>query len=83
MPRERRDTYELINTARFEVASGRLFDAVFAGSVSTLHQANLLDATVIHGDGTTTAAKKGATTSVSAATEGQRRQNRRLLRSQL
>ena len=35
------------------------FDAVFAGSVSTLHQANLLDATVIHGDGTTTAAKKG------------------------
>ena len=35
------------------------FDAVFAGSVATLHQANLLDATVIHGDGTTTAAKKG------------------------
>ena len=27
--------------------------------MSTLHQANLLDATVIHGDGTTTAAKKG------------------------
>jgi hypothetical protein len=25
----------------------------------TLHQANLLDATVVHGDGTTTAAKKG------------------------
>ena len=35
------------------------FDAVFAGSVATLHQANLLDATVIHGDATTTAAKKG------------------------
>jgi len=35
------------------------FDAVFAGSVLTLHQANLLDTTVIHGDGTTTAAKKG------------------------
>jgi transposase len=35
------------------------FDAVFAGSVATLHQANLLDATVIHGDGTTTSAKKG------------------------
>jgi len=27
--------------------------------VLKLHQANLLDATVIHGDGTTTAAKKG------------------------
>jgi hypothetical protein len=27
--------------------------------VATLHQAYLLDATVIHGDGTTTAAKKG------------------------
>jgi transposase len=35
------------------------FEAVFAGSLLKLHQANLLDATVIHGDGTTTAAKKG------------------------
>jgi hypothetical protein len=35
------------------------FGAVFAGSVLKLHQANLLDTTVIHGDGTTTAAKKG------------------------
>ena len=35
------------------------FEAVFAGSVLQLHQANLLDTTVIHGDGTTTAAKKG------------------------
>jgi transposase len=35
------------------------FDAVFAGSVLKLHQANLLDATVIHGNGTTTSAKKG------------------------
>ncbi|WOJ91662.1 transposase (plasmid) [Methylocapsa polymorpha] len=35
------------------------FDAVFAGSVLKLHQANLLDTTVIHGDGTTTSAKKG------------------------
>ena len=33
--------------------------AVFAGSVLKLHQANLPDTTVIHGDGTTTAAKKG------------------------
>ncbi len=35
------------------------FDDVFAGSVLKLHQADLLDTTVIHGDGTTTAAKKG------------------------
>ncbi|MGO9236940.1 MAG: transposase [Methylocella sp.] len=35
------------------------FDAIFTGSVSTLLQADLLDTTVIHGDGTTTAAKKG------------------------
>ena len=35
------------------------FDAVFAGSVLKLHEANLLDATVIRGDGTTTSAKKG------------------------
>ena len=35
------------------------FDAIFAGSVLTLQQADLLDTTVIHGDGSTTAAKKG------------------------
>ena len=35
------------------------FDAIFAGSVATLYQADLLDTAVIHGDGTTTAAKKG------------------------
>ncbi len=34
-------------------------DAIFAGSVLKLHQDELLDVTVIHGDGTTTAAKKG------------------------
>ena len=34
-------------------------DAIFAGSVSRLHQDRCLDTTVIHGDGTTTAAKKG------------------------
>jgi len=34
-------------------------DAIFAGSVLTLHQNDLLDTGVIHGDGTTTAAKKG------------------------
>jgi transposase len=34
-------------------------DAIFEGSVLKLHQDELLDTTVIHGDGTTTAAKKG------------------------
>jgi hypothetical protein len=34
-------------------------DAIFAGSVSRLHQDGRLDTAVIHGDGTTTAAKKG------------------------
>ena len=42
---------------RFE-AQG-CFDAVFAGSVSLLHRTGQLDLSVIHGDGTTTAAKKG------------------------
>ncbi|MGX5056903.1 hypothetical protein ACWKX9_25170, partial [Enterobacter asburiae] len=35
------------------------FDAIFTSSVSLLHQRGMLDVTVIHGDGTTTAAKKG------------------------
>src|ERR1700742_2623903 len=34
-------------------------DAIFVESVLRLHQDGLLDITVIHGDGTTTAAKKG------------------------
>ncbi|MFX1767910.1 transposase [Paraburkholderia sp. A1RI-2L] len=34
-------------------------DSIFAGSVRRLHDDRLLDLTVIHGDGTTTAAKKG------------------------
>jgi transposase len=34
-------------------------DAIFAGSVRRLRDDQLLDLTVIHGDGTTTAAKKG------------------------
>src|SRR5271166_4680002 len=33
-------------------------DAIFTGSVSRLHQDGLLDTAVIHGDGTTAAAKK-------------------------
>lgn len=36
-----------------------VFDAIFAGSVLKLHQDDLLDITAIHGDATTTAAKKG------------------------
>ena len=40
-------------------AADGCFDAVFAGTVLTLHQASLLDISVNHGDGTTTAAKKG------------------------
>ena len=40
------------------VADG-CFNAIFEGTVLTLHQAELLDVSVIHGDGTTTAAKKG------------------------
>ncbi len=35
------------------------FDNIFAGSVSVLHQKKYLDTSVIHADGTTTAAKKG------------------------
>lgn len=35
------------------------FDAIFIGSVSLLHQREYLDISVIHGDGTTTVAKKG------------------------
>ena len=35
------------------------FDRVFESSVSNLFQNNLLDISVLHGDGTTTAAKKG------------------------
>lgn len=42
---------------RFE-AQG-CFDAIFAKSVSLLHRKGHLDISVIHGDGTTTAAKKG------------------------
>ncbi|MFX1764867.1 IS5 family transposase [Paraburkholderia sp. A1RI-2L] len=34
-------------------------DAIFSGSVQQLHQDQRLDLSIIHGDGTTTAAKKG------------------------
>ena len=42
---------------RYEVHG--CFDAIFEGSVMHLHQTDLLDIDIIHGDGTTTAAKKG------------------------
>jgi len=48
----------IYRTWRRWVANGCI-DAIFAGSVSRLHQDGLLDTTVIHGDGTTAAAKKG------------------------
>jgi transposase len=38
-------------------------DRIFSGTMHLLHQDQLLDLSVIHGDGTTTAAKKAATTS--------------------
>lgn len=34
-------------------------DAIFTGSVQALFESNLLDTSVVHGDGTTTIAKKG------------------------
>lgn len=43
--------------SRFEALG--CFDAIFTGSVFRLHQAEQLDLGIIHGDGTTTAAKKG------------------------
>ena len=41
------------------MAGGWLFRSDLRGIGTELHQAELLDTTVIHGDGTTTAAKKG------------------------
>lgn len=35
------------------------FERIFAGSVSRLFEQGLLDTSIIHGDGTTTTAKKG------------------------
>jgi hypothetical protein len=48
----------IYNTWRRWEADGCI-DAIFTGSVMQLHQDGLLDITVIHGDRTTTAAKKG------------------------
>ena len=63
---------------RFE-AQG-CFDAIFAGTVVLLHQQEYLDISVIHGDGTTTAAKKGGGQSgIQRAQTPQRRQSGCLL----
>lgn len=37
----------------------RCFDTIFTACVSILHYTGLLDTGIVHGDGTTTAAKKG------------------------
>ena len=51
--------YTRIYSAFRRWAADGCMAAIFAGSVVKLHQDKLLDITVIHGDGTTTAAKKG------------------------
>jgi transposase len=51
--------YTRIYSAWRRWAANGCIDAIFEGSVLKLHQDALLDITVIHGDGTTTAAKKG------------------------
>lgn len=38
------------------------FEKMFESSVALLEESNLLDTSILHGDGTTTAAKKGVTT---------------------
>ena len=44
------------------------FDRVFEASVAKLAKESLLDTSILHGDGTTTAAKKGVIISVEADT---------------
>jgi hypothetical protein len=51
--------YANIHRAFAYLTKRGVFNAVFMGSLSRLHEAKLLDVSVIHGDGTTTAAKKG------------------------
>jgi hypothetical protein len=49
------ESIELFDALKFD----GYFDRIFAASVSALQPKKLLDLSVIHGDGTTTAAKKG------------------------
>jgi hypothetical protein len=58
-------------------------DRIFAGSVRKLDQDGLLELTVVHGDGTTTAAKKGGDNLGYSGQAPQGRQGGRLLRSLL
>ncbi len=58
MDNQRFTTQESIEQGRrFEIHG--CFEDIFVGSVSVIHQEELLDLGIIHGDGTTTAAKKG------------------------
>ena len=52
--------YTRIHGAFRRWQAGGCFDIIFMTVVLRLHQTNLLDVTIIHGDGTTTAAKKGS-----------------------
>jgi hypothetical protein len=54
----RRSITPIYSTWRRWEADGCI-EAIFTGSVMQLQEDELLDVTVIHGDGTTTAAKKG------------------------
>ena len=51
--------YTRIYSAFRRWQAGGCFDIIFMTVVLRLHQTSLLDVTIIHGDGTTTAAKKG------------------------
>lgn len=51
--------YSNLHRAFAFLTEHNVFDAIFIASVSRLRAAKLLDTSVIHGDGTTTAAKKG------------------------
>lgn len=39
----------------------KCFETIFTNTVKVLHEKELLDTSIVHGDGTTTSAKKGAT----------------------
>src|SRR5258707_854344 len=58
-------------------------ERIFSGTVRQLHQDQLLELSVIHGDSTTTAVRKGATTSGIAAIIISRAARFYVLRSQL
>jgi transposase len=51
--------YSRLHRALSFLEAKGIIDAIFVGSVKELHEAKKLDVSVIHGDGTSTAAKKG------------------------